>query len=149
MNTSAASSPSLRLLLEEQPEGEITLLRLQGELVLGPEAESLRAAVRSLVKQGILLDLESLTRLDSVGTGTLLDAVQFVREAGGEVALGALSLAARNVLDLLGLSRRPEQLRIFATAAETRESLRSAPATLEVLPLRPAKPEPAFLGALS
>jgi len=109
-------SPAMRLTLQEREEGDITVLVLSGQLILGEEADALRDQMLRLVKKGrkrIVVELGEVSRLDSVGVGTLLDAVKRARAANGDLYLARLSKTAADVLDLLSLSGRPDLLRIF------------------------------------
>jgi anti-sigma B factor antagonist len=89
---------------------------LSGALILGEETDTLRAETRALFKKRrtkIVVQLDEVHRLDSVGVGTLLDAVKRARAAGGDLHLAQLSKTAANVLSLLALINRPDLLRIF------------------------------------
>lgn len=106
----------MRLVIQERQEGAITVLTLEGALVMGDEADALRDHIKKLLKGRrvrIILQLEKLTRLDSVGIGTIMDGVKRSRAAGGDVYLASLSKTAADVLGLLGLAQCPELLRIF------------------------------------
>lgn len=106
----------MRLKLEKRQEGDVTVLMLSGALIFGEEADTLRAQIRTLLKKRhkkVVVQLEEVHRLDSVGVGTLLDAVKRARKAGGDLHLAQLSKAAADVLDLLSLTNRPDLLRIF------------------------------------
>jgi anti-sigma B factor antagonist len=106
----------MRLAIQERQEGVITVLTLEGALVMGEEADALRGHIKKLLKArrtNIILQLEQVARLDSVGIGTIMDGVKRTRAAGGDVYLARLSKTAADVLGLLGLAQRPELLRIF------------------------------------
>lgn len=115
----------MRLKLQERESGPVTILELEGQLILGPEVDALRRAIQKLLKARkakIVLHLGKLERLDSVGVGTMIDAVKSARRAGGDIRLLALSKNAQGVLTLLGLTRRPEWVRIFAQEQEALDS---------------------------
>lgn len=119
----------MRLVIQERQEGEITILTLEGTLVMGEEADALRDHTRRLLKARrtkIILQLEKVARLDSVGIGTIMDGVKRSRAAGGDVYLARLSKTAADVLGLLGLAHRPELLRIFPDEQAARAAFQSA-----------------------
>ena len=66
----------------------------------------LREAVHDLVDGGhveLTLDLGGVEFIDCAGVGALVAARRSVREAGGELALGARGQAVTRVLRLVGL----------------------------------------------
>jgi anti-sigma B factor antagonist len=116
----------MRLKLQEKRRGDVTVLELEGSLILGQEADALREHVRRLLKARrvkIVLDLRNLQRLDSVGVGTMMDAVKRSRDAGGDLRLAHLSKTANNVLSLLSLTKRPDLLHISTDEQEAVASL--------------------------
>ena len=118
----------MHLTIHERSSGEVTILELEGRLTLGPEADALHNHIKKLLKADkskIVLELQKVIRLDSVGLGTMIGAVKSARSAGGDVRLLRLSKAASDVLDLLGLKLRPDILRIFGDEQEALESFRS------------------------
>ena len=83
--------------------GRVAVLRLQGDLVFGRPVDSLRVAVRELVRSNqarVLLDLANVRRIDSSGLGALL-----ALRADTESAEGSLVLLAP-----------PDRLRALLTA---------------------------------
>jgi anti-sigma B factor antagonist len=120
----------MRLNIQERQDGDVTVLELEGALILGPEADALRERVRQLLKARkvkIVLHLQNLNRLDSVGVGTMMDAVRRTRKAGGDLRLAQLSKTAADVLGLMTLTRRPDLLAIFPDEQEAIASLRPPP----------------------
>ena len=66
----------------------------------------LRETVHHLVDDGhveVTLDLGGVDFMDCAGVGALVDVRRRVREAGGELALGARTRAVTRVLSLVGL----------------------------------------------
>jgi len=117
----------MRLKLQERQDGDVTVLELEGSLTLGAEADALREHVRRLLKARkikIVLHLQKVNRLDSVGIGTMMDAVKHARAAGGDLRLAQLSKTAADVLGLLTLTQRPDLLAIFPNEQEAIASLR-------------------------
>ncbi len=106
----------MRLTIGQREAAGVTVLALEGHLIFGAEADALRAHIQQLLKARrvrIVLDLQGIQRLDSVGVGTMMDAVRRAREVGGELHVARLSPKAAGVLDLLGLTRRPDIFRVF------------------------------------
>lgn len=117
----------MRLKLQERQDSDVTILELEGALILGPEVDTLRNHIRKLLKARkvkIVLQLEKLKRLDSVGVGTLIQAATSARSAGGDVRLLQLSKPASDVLSLLRLDRMPGLLRTFLDEQEVLDSFR-------------------------
>lgn len=107
----------MKLTIQERQVGDVTILELEGRLTLGDEAESLQRRLERLAKAGrnkIILNLEQVNRLDSVGLGTLLGGIKKVRTAGGDIRILRLSQQARDLLDLLGIRFKPDILQVFA-----------------------------------
>jgi anti-sigma B factor antagonist len=117
----------MRLKLQERQDGDVTVLALEGALIIGPEVDALRERIRQLLKVGkvkIVLHLQNVNRLDSIGVGTMMDAVKRTRAAGGDLRLAQLSKSASDVLGLLTLTQRPDLLAIFPDEQAAIASLR-------------------------
>ena len=83
--------------------GGVTVLRLAGALVYDGGTHKLREAITAAVHAGervILLDLESITRLDSGGVGLLVAMFRHVTRRGGRLKLLRPSPTARRVLGI-------------------------------------------------
>ena len=66
----------------------VTIVDLDGRIVLGDETEQLRSAVRELIAKGkkkIILNLAGVDYIDSSGVGELVASFTAVRNAGGEL----------------------------------------------------------------
>lgn len=119
----------MRLKLHQRQNGDVTVVELEGSLILGAETDALREMVRKLIKSRrvkIVLHLQQVSRLDSIGVGTMMDAVKWARRAGGDVCLLQLSKRVQDVLNLLGLAQRPELLRICSDEQAAVDSFRLA-----------------------
>jgi anti-anti-sigma factor len=105
-----------QLQIHQRQNGDTVVLELEGRLILGPETEGLSQSVKKLLKAGktkILLQLEKLSRIDSVGAGTIIEAVLAARAPGDDASLIRPSPVASKVLAVLGLMRRPDLLPVF------------------------------------
>jgi anti-sigma B factor antagonist len=117
------------LTIVERQAGGVTILELAGELKLGDTSDELAARLHMLLKARkprLVLQLERVERLDSVGIGTIIDAVRQARAAGGEVLLVSPSQKVREVLGFLQLDKRPDLVRVFTTESEALASLAPA-----------------------
>ena len=86
--------------------GSVTLLELNGKIILGDESSSLREAIKGLLAQGkkrVLLNLARISFIDSTGVGTLVAAYTSARSQGGEVKLSSLTKKFRETLQVTRL----------------------------------------------
>jgi anti-sigma B factor antagonist len=89
------------LKIEPREVAHVTILDVQGRIVLGDEIGDLRDAVRNLLAEGkkkIILNLAEVDYIDSSGVGELVGAFTTVRNAGGELKLLNLSQKVQDVL---------------------------------------------------
>jgi anti-sigma B factor antagonist len=81
--------------------GHVTILDVQGRIVLGDEIHALRDAVRGLIAEGkkkIILNLCEVDYIDSSGVGELVGSFTAVRNSGGELKLLNLTQKVHDVL---------------------------------------------------
>lgn len=84
----------------------VTLVELNGKIILGDESSSLRETIKGLLAQGkkkILLNLARISFIDSAGVGTLVSAYTTARSQGGEVKLSSLTKKFRETLQVTRL----------------------------------------------
>lgn len=96
----------MSLKIESREVGQVSILDVQGRIVLGDEIHTLRDAVRALVADGkkkIILNLADVDYLDSSGVGELVGSFTTVRNAGGELKLLNLTQKVRDVLHVTKL----------------------------------------------
>ena len=108
--------------ITERSVDGVTVLDLDGKILLGEGDEVLRHTVRSLIAGGtrnLLLNLEAVPHVDSAGLGELVRCHTRMVQAGGSVKL--LNLTAR-MQDLLSITK-------LATVFESFESEDSAVAS--------------------
>jgi len=75
----------LALRITTGEENGVTVLWLDGRIVLGAETEMLRETVKSLLAQGkkkLVLNMNNVTLVDSSGLGALVAAYSSARSAG-------------------------------------------------------------------
>ena len=93
--------------VSERVVGGITLLDLEGRLVLGASAEGLRDKVRSLLQQGqqqFIVNLAGVPYMDSGGLGELVQAYATVTRQGGSLKLLHLTDRLRDLLVITKLA---------------------------------------------
>jgi anti-sigma B factor antagonist len=90
-----------------QVEG-VTVVDLSGRITVGEGSVVLRDTVRDLSAQGhnrILLNLGSVTYVDSTGVGELVNAFTTLRTAGGELKLLNLTKKVHDLLQITKLHK--------------------------------------------
>jgi anti-sigma B factor antagonist len=96
----------MALTINTREVSHVTILDVQGRIVLGDEIGQLRDAVRGLVADGrkkIILNLADVDYIDSSGVGELVGCFTTVRNAGGELKLLNLSQKVHDVLHVTKL----------------------------------------------
>lgn len=86
--------------------GNVTILDLNGNLIIGKSEESLRETVRQLVADDhkqLLLNLAEVPTIDSSGIGAVIKSFTSVKEAEGKLKVLRPSRMARQLLTITGL----------------------------------------------
>jgi anti-sigma B factor antagonist len=84
----------------------VTVVDIEGRIVLGEESARLRELVNELLKSGhrkILFNLVDVQYIDSSGLGSLVSAFTSVRRQGGELKLLHLTSRVHDVLQITKL----------------------------------------------
>jgi anti-sigma B factor antagonist len=84
----------------------VTVLELDGRVVLGEETNKLRENVKNLVSQGkkkIVLDVKNVTMIDSSGLGALVAAYSSAKSAGASLRLCNLGAHFNQLLQITKL----------------------------------------------
>ena len=85
---------------------DVTVVDIEGRIVLGEESARLRELVNELLKSGhkkILFNLVDVQYIDSSGLGSLVSAFTSVRRQGGELKLLHLTSKVHDVLQITKL----------------------------------------------
>lgn len=83
-----------------EDSGEVTILRLEGKLMGGPDADEFKRVVKELVAEdrtGILVDMGKVSWVNSTGLGILISNYTTVKNSGG-------------TLKLMGVNKRIDQI---------------------------------------
>jgi anti-sigma B factor antagonist len=94
------------ILINSREVAHVTILDVQGRIVLGDEIHTLRDSVRKLIAEGkkkVILNLADVDYIDSSGVGELVGAFTTVRNAGGELKLLNLTQKVHDVLHVTKL----------------------------------------------
>ena len=84
------------LTIDQHHVGDVTVLRLSGQLLLDDGEIAFRTVIERLLAEGhlkLVLDLDGITQLDSSGVGMLVGRLQAIRKLGGDIRL--VHLASR------------------------------------------------------
>ncbi len=76
--------------IKREDNGEVTILRLDGKLMGGPDAEVFRKQVKDLLAAGrkkLLVDLAHVSWVNSTGLGILISGYTTLQNAGGTLKL--------------------------------------------------------------
>lgn len=106
----------------EQKYGNVIVLSIKGKLVDTPEMNKLHDKIASFIDdqaKNIVLDLQHVHRIASVGIGAILRCLTTVRNSGGDLRLTGLS---DNISSLFSITKMIGIIKIFDTAAEAVQS---------------------------
>ncbi|HKQ75840.1 MAG TPA: STAS domain-containing protein [Blastocatellia bacterium] len=86
--------------------GSVTILDLNGNLIIGRSEENLRETVKKLIdeeRRFLLLNLSAVPTIDSSGVGAMIKSFTSVNEANGKLKILKPSRMARQLLSITGL----------------------------------------------
>jgi anti-sigma B factor antagonist len=84
----------------------VTVIEIEGRIVLGEESNSFREKVKSLLAAGkkkIVLNLSNVSYIDSAGLGTLVATFHSARSQGATLKLSHLGAKFKEVLQVTKL----------------------------------------------
>jgi anti-sigma B factor antagonist len=96
--------PALRITLD--PRGDVTVLHLNGRLVLEDGDSVFREAVNDIVAENrinLVVNLADVTAIDSAGIGVLVGRFLSVRRRGGDLKLANLTARSHRVMTITQL----------------------------------------------
>ena len=96
----------MALRMAERDVNGITVLDIDGRIVLGEESNSFREKVKGLLAAGkkkIVLNLANVTYIDSAGLGTLVATFHSARSQGAMLKLANLGAKFKEVLQVTKL----------------------------------------------
>ena len=96
----------VNLYINERRVGDVTVLDLKGRVRIGGGTLALHKAIRCLVEEGktqILLNLASVTYIDSSGLGELISSHITLSNKGGEIKLAHLTERLRDLMTITKL----------------------------------------------
>ncbi len=102
----------------ERQVGDVTILDLQGKILIGEGDDALRDAVKKAVDAGqqrLLLNLAEVPYVDSAGLGEIVRCYTTVRSAGGSLKLVNLT---KKIQDLLAITKLLTVFEAFDTEEE-------------------------------
>lgn len=96
----------MHLSLKTRESGAVTLIDLQGKIVLGDECNLLREQVKTLLaanKKKIVLNLANVGFIDSAGVGTLVASFTSAKAQEGELKMANLTKKFKETLQITRL----------------------------------------------
>lgn len=106
------------MVYEVRTQGGTTIVALKGEIDLDNSPQVRSILLESVgEKRGVLVEMSSVSYIDSSGIASLVEAFQSARRGSTPFALVAVSDAAMRVLELARLDR------VFAIHASVTEAL--------------------------
>ena len=108
--------------IDERTVGDVTILDLQGKLLIGEGDELLREKINGLVESGkakILLNLGEVPYMDSAGLGEVVRCYTTVSRKDGKLKLVNLT---KRLQDLLSITKL---LTVFETYEDEQEAIKS------------------------
>lgn len=96
----------MALKITNREVGGVSVLTLDGRIVLGEETSALREKVKSLLAEGkknIVLNLSNVTLIDSSGLGSLVAAYSSARSGGASLRLCNLGSRFNELLQVTKL----------------------------------------------
>lgn len=107
-----------KLIIRERQIENISLLDLEGKIMLGEGTQELRNTIRTHIeknRKNILLNLENVSTIDSSGLGELVAAYTSVTKSGGQIKLLNLS---KRVHELMFITKLLTVFDVYGNEAE-------------------------------
>ena len=100
----------------------VDVVSLTGKLISGPEVGELHSAIKSCLEERtnmIVINLEDMKWMGSVGIGILICCLTTVRNAGGDLKLAGLN---DKIISLLATTKLDNVFEIYPTTKQAIES---------------------------
>jgi anti-sigma B factor antagonist len=98
----------MALAISERTAGEVTVMKLEGRLVLEEGDATFKACIDRLTSEGrmyVVVDLDAVTYIDSAGLGAIVGRYVSLRRRGGDLKLVRPTPRSTHVLDITKLSQ--------------------------------------------
>jgi anti-sigma B factor antagonist len=108
--------------LTKTRHNDIAIIKLDGDVMGGPEAVKLNEEINHMLDEGtlkVVIDLEKVKRMNSSGLGILINALTTYKQNGGELKLANPAPVVKNLLDITKLKD------IFEVYDETASAINS------------------------
>jgi anti-anti-sigma factor len=118
----AAKASKVRI--TERQVGDVIIIRVDGNIITGESAGTVRGLIRRLLTEGqrkILVDMAHVRWVDSMGIGELASALVSVTRAGGHFKLLKVRGNVKELLSITGLHT------VFAIYDDEMEALNDYP----------------------
>lgn len=93
----------------------ITIIKLSGNILGGPDASALNDMLHSLIEKNqkkVVLDLSGVNTMNSSGLGMLIGALTTMKNAGGDLKIAA---ASKKIESLLVITKLISVFELFPT----------------------------------
>ena len=93
--------------LTQIDKNNVTVLKLEGKLMGGPDATQLHESLHNLIDaniKNVVIDLKGVDWINSSGLGVLISGLTTVRNSGGNLCLAQPSDKIKNILTITKLS---------------------------------------------
>ncbi len=115
----------MALQISEQVLGDVLVMTLAGQVILGEESTQLRNRVKGALGAGnkhLVVDMGNITYVDSAGLGTLVSAYTTVSNQGGKVKLANLT---RRLNEQLTITKLVTVFDVYGSVEEAVKSFAS------------------------
>lgn len=112
----------MALRIDAKESNGVTVLTLAGRVTLGDESNQMRSAIKDLITQGkkrLVLDLGSLSYIDSAGLGTLVAAYTSARNSGADIKLANIT---QKLDELLNITKLVTVFSVYGSVDEATKS---------------------------
>ena len=114
--------PESKLTIAEHDSDDVTVLTMNGQILLDDGDLAFRKRIHELVDRGrvkVVLDMAGVTYIDSAGIGMIAGKLKTLRERGGDMKLANLSTRGQRVF---GMAKLLMMFETFETEAEAVKS---------------------------